>query len=62
MEGGLRGRCIVELTAKSGQRVERILRNMSNGFLVSFDQKAQQWLAEHPSEDALVIAYQDTRC
>jgi|GEM_PF-5960254 len=35
---------------------------MTNAFLLSFDEKAQQWLAEHPSEDALVIAYQDTRC
>ncbi len=35
---------------------------MTNVFLVSFDEKAQGWLAEHPSEDALVIAYQDTRC
>jgi hypothetical protein len=35
---------------------------MTNAFLVSFDKKAQQWLADHPSEDALVIAYQDTRC
>jgi hypothetical protein len=35
---------------------------VTNAFLVSFDGKAQQWLAEHPSEDALVIAYQDTRC
>jgi hypothetical protein len=35
---------------------------MTNAFRVLFDEKAQQWLAEHPSEDALVIAYQDTRC
>jgi len=35
---------------------------MTKTFLVSFDEKAQEWLAEHPSEDALVIAYQDTRC
>ncbi len=42
--------------------MERILRNMTDVFLVSFDEKAQEWLAEHPSEDALVIAHQDTRC
>jgi len=28
--------------------------------VVSFDGRAREWLAEHPSEDALVIAYQDT--
>ncbi len=42
--------------------MEGILGNMSNAFLVSFEEKAQEWLAEHPSEDALVIAYQDSRC
>jgi hypothetical protein len=35
---------------------------MTNAFQVTFDEKAQQWLAEHPSKDSLVIAYQDTRC
>jgi hypothetical protein len=35
---------------------------MSDAFLVSFDEKARQWLSEHPSDDALLIAYQDTRC
>ncbi len=35
---------------------------MSDAFRVSFDENAEQWLGEHPSEDALVIAYQDTRC
>jgi hypothetical protein len=35
---------------------------MSSPFVVSFDGRAQEWLAEHPSEDALVIAYEDTRC
>ena len=35
---------------------------MSESFVVSFDEKAQRWLAEHPSEDGLVLAYQDTRC
>jgi hypothetical protein len=35
---------------------------MIGAFFVSFDEKAQQWLAVHPSDDALVIAYQDTRC
>jgi len=31
-------------------------------FLVDLDDKAQRWLTEHPSADAMVIAYQDTRC
>lgn len=35
---------------------------MTGSFLVSFDEKAERWLAEHPSRDALVLAYQDTRC
>ena len=35
---------------------------MRESFTVSFDLKATQWLAKHPSTDALVIAYQDTRC
>ncbi len=42
-------------------RWERILRNMTDAFLVPFDQTAEEWLAEHPSEDALVIANYDTR-
>jgi hypothetical protein len=31
-------------------------------FQVALDEKAERWLAEHPSSDALVIAYQDARC
>ena len=31
-------------------------------FLVTLDDKAERWLTEHPSADAMVIAYQDTRC
>jgi hypothetical protein len=31
-------------------------------FVVTFDDKAREWLSEHPSEDALVIAYSDDRC
>jgi hypothetical protein len=31
-------------------------------FAVEFDDQAQRWLEEHPSPDALVIAYSDTRC
>lgn len=31
-------------------------------FRVALDDKAQRWLVEHPSRDAMVIAYQDTRC
>ena len=47
---------------QSGGPLERILGNMTRAFHASFDEKALQWLAEHPSEDALVVAYQDTRC
>jgi hypothetical protein len=35
---------------------------MADAFFVAFDEKARAWLADHPSADALVIAYQDTRC
>jgi hypothetical protein len=31
-------------------------------FVVVFDDRARRWLEEHPSRDALVIAYSDTRC
>lgn len=31
-------------------------------FLVRFDGKARRWLTEHPSQDALVIAFEDSRC
>jgi hypothetical protein len=31
-------------------------------FRIALDVKAEAWLAEHPSADAMVIAYQDTRC
>jgi hypothetical protein len=31
-------------------------------FKVVFDGKARYWLEEHPSSDALVIAYTDSRC
>ena len=31
-------------------------------FAVVFDDDARRWLAEHPTRDALVIAYSDTRC
>jgi len=31
-------------------------------FVVRFDEKAERWLAEHPSNDALVLAYSDTHC
>lgn len=27
-----------------------------------FDERARRWLNEHPSQDALVIAYEDSRC
>lgn len=33
-----------------------------NGFFVSFDDKALQWLVEPPVEDALVIAHEATPC
>lgn len=35
---------------------------MSESFAVTFDDKARGWLNEHPSQDALVIAYEDSRC
>lgn len=35
---------------------------MSESFDVIFDDKARRWLNEHPSQDALVIAYEDSRC
>ncbi len=35
---------------------------MTESFVVSFDEKARQWLTEHPSVDGLLIAYKDTRC
>lgn len=35
---------------------------MAELFEVTFDEKARQWLDEHPSQDALVIAYSDDRC
>jgi hypothetical protein len=31
-------------------------------FAVVFDERARQWLDEHPDRDALVIAFSDTRC
>jgi hypothetical protein len=31
-------------------------------FLISVDEKAHRWLAEHPSPDPLLIAFQDSRC
>ena len=31
-------------------------------FDVEFDDQARSWLDEHPSPDALVIAYSDARC
>ena len=31
-------------------------------FVVEFDERARRWLDEHPNEDALVIAYSETRC
>ena len=35
---------------------------MTQSFTVIFDDKASRWLNEHPSQDALVIAYKDSRC
>jgi hypothetical protein len=31
-------------------------------FRVALDDKAERWLTQHPSADAMVIAYTDTRC
>jgi len=33
-----------------------------DSFLVTFDDKAREWLSEHPSDNALVIAFSDDRC
>ena len=35
---------------------------MRKSFSVIFDDKARRWLTMHPSRDALVIAYEDSRC
>lgn len=35
---------------------------MAAGFVLTFDEKARRWLEEHASPDALVIAYEDSRC
>jgi hypothetical protein len=35
---------------------------MPEAFEVTFDDEARHWLDEHPSRDALVIAYDDSRC
>src|SRR2546428_13165578 len=37
------------------------LSEMTQSFTVIFDDKASRWLNEHPSQDALVIAYEDSR-
>ena len=34
----------------------------SKPFAVIFDERARRWLNQHPSQDALVIAYEDSRC
>ena len=33
-----------------------------DNFVIEFDDPARRWLEEHPSRDALVIAYSDARC
>jgi hypothetical protein len=33
-----------------------------DAFAVVFDDHARRWLNEHPTRDALIIAYSDTRC
>jgi hypothetical protein len=35
---------------------------MTESFAVIFDDRARRWLAEHPSQDALVIAFEDSHC
>ena len=35
---------------------------MDPSFRIIFDEKARRWLDEHPSRDALVIAFEDSRC
>ena len=47
---------------ESAGQAKSILADMAGAFVVSFDEKARRWLEEHPSEDALVIAYKDTPC
>src|SRR5713226_1575378 len=42
--------------------VGAIGRVPGQSFAVTFDDKARRWLNEHPSQDALVIAYEDSRC
>jgi len=42
--------------------VGAIGRVASQSFVVIPDDKARRWLNEHPSQDALVIAYEDSRC
>jgi hypothetical protein len=36
--------------------------SLAESFEVAFDEQARRWLDEHPSQDALVIAYEDSRC
>ena len=42
--------------------VGAIGRVASQSFVVIPDDEARRWLNEHPSQDALVIAYEDSRC
>jgi hypothetical protein len=41
-----------------GARDNRVM----DEFAVVLDDQAERWLDEHPTRDALVIAYSDTRC
>ena len=36
--------------------------SLAESFEVAFDEQARRWLDEHPSQDALVIAYEHSRC
>jgi hypothetical protein len=49
--------------AKSRGLLGDVLSWLAMGeFAVVLDDRAQRWLNEHPNQDALVIAYSDTRC
>jgi len=46
----------------SGSEVASGIISGVDEFAIVFDVEALRWVNEHPSRDALVIAYSDTRC
>jgi len=46
------------ITSRASARNNRLMAE----FAIVFDDDAQRWLSEHPTRDALVIAYSDARC